>query len=184
MKLSLNALAVLTLLVASLGAAAQTESSHPTNVPDSMNYMWKMVEKDFTSLAEAMPEDKWNFRPTQGAFSEARTFAEQVKHVACGNEAWAKKLRGEKSPEHCDTGGPNPAKTKAEILSYLHQSFVMMDEGIAATKLENLMLPLKGPYAGDNRFEVLTSALWHISDHYGQLVIYARMNNVVPPASR
>ena len=130
-----------------------------------------MVEKDFTSLAEAMPEDKWSFKPTQGAFKDARTFAEQVKHVACGNEAWAKKLRGEKPPERCDLGGPNPAKTKAEILAYLHESFVMMDAGIAATNMENLLSEMKGPYAGDNRFEVMTSALWHISDHYGQLVL-------------
>ncbi|MGA8617673.1 MAG: hypothetical protein WB660_04025 [Candidatus Sulfotelmatobacter sp.] len=46
------------------------------------------------------------------------------------------------------------------------------------------MAPVKGPYAGDNRLEVLNSALWHISDHYGQLVEYLRMNGIVPPASR
>jgi hypothetical protein len=45
--------------------------------------MWKMVESDFASVAEAMPEEKWNFKPTQGAFTDVRTFAEQVKHVAC-----------------------------------------------------------------------------------------------------
>jgi hypothetical protein len=43
---------------------------------------------------------------------------------------------------------------------------------------------MKGPYAGDNRLEVLNPALWHISDHYGQLVEYVRMNGIVPPASR
>jgi len=135
-------------------------------------------------LAEAMPEEKWSFKPTQGAFTDVRTFAEQVKHVACANEAWAKKLRGETPPDHCDTGGPNPAKTKTEILAYLHESFGMMDGEIAKSKLDNLMAPIKGPYAGDNRLEVLNSALWHISDHYGQLVEYLRMNGIVPPASR
>ena len=153
-------------------------------VPDSMNYMWKMVEKEFTDLADAMPEEKWSFKPTQGAFSDARTFAEQVKHVACGNEAWAKKLAGEKTPEHCDVGGPNPAKTKAEIMAYLRETFGMMDRQIAATSMENLLSAVKRPYAGDNRLEALTAALWHVSDHYGQLVEYARMNGVVPPASR
>jgi hypothetical protein len=47
-----------------------------------MNFMWKMVERDFTGLAEAVPEDNWRFKPTEGAFTDARTFAEQVKHVA------------------------------------------------------------------------------------------------------
>lgn len=166
-----------------LNSASAQQSSAKT-VSESMNYMWKMVEKEFTSLADAMPDDKWSFKPTQGAFTEARTFAEQVKHVACGNEAWAKKLRGEKPPERCDLGGPNPAKSKAEIMSYLRDSFAMIDGEIEKTSAENLLSAVKGPYAGDNRFEVLTSALWHASDHYGQLVEYARMNGVVPPASR
>ena len=184
MKTTLRALLIVVLLLSSLRVIAQQQPSPPQTIPDSINYMWKMVESDFTSLAEAMPEDKWSFKPTQGAFTDVRTFAEQVKHVACANEAWAKKLRGEKPPEHCDTGGPNPAKTKTEILAYLRESFVMLDGEIAKTRLDNLMASMQGPYAGDNRLEVLNSALWHISDHYGQLVEYVRMNGIVPPASR
>lgn len=184
MKTSLSALITIAILLSSIQATAQQKPSTPKTIPDSINYMWKMVETDFTSLAEAMPEEKWGFKPTQGAFTDVRTFGEQVKHVACANEAWARKLRGEKPPDRCDTGGPNPAKTKAEILAYLHETFVMMDGEIAKTKLDNLMAPVAGPYAGDNRLEVLNSALWHISDHYGQLVEYLRMNGVVPPASR
>ncbi len=171
-------------LLGSLPAVTLQKPSAPKTIPDSINYMWKMVESDFTSLAEAMPEEKWSFKPTQGMFNDVRTFGEQVKHVACANEAWAKKLRGEKPPDHCDTGGPNPAKTKTEILAYLRETFAMMDAEIAKTKLDNLLAPVKGFYAGDNRLEVLNSALWHISDHYGQLVIYLRMNGIVPPASR
>ena len=182
MKTALHALISIVLLLSSLRVIAQQQPSPSKTVPDSINYMWKMVEGDFTSLAEAMPER--SFKPTQGAFAEVRTFAEQVKHVACANEAWAKKLRGEKPPDHCDTGGPSPARTKTEILAYLHESFVMMDGEIAKSKLDNLMAPMKGPYAGDNRLEVLNSALWHISDHYGQLVEFVRMNGIVPPASR
>jgi DinB superfamily len=184
MKTALRALISIVLLLSSLRVIAQQQPSPPKTIADSINYMWKMVEGDFTSLAEAMPEEKWSFKPPQGAFSGTRTFAEQVKHVACGNEAWASKLRGEKPPEHCDTGGPNPAKTKTESLAYLCESFVMMDSEIAKIKLDNLMAPMEGPYLGHNRLEVLNSALWHISDHYGQLVEYVRMNGIVPPASR
>jgi len=43
---------------------------------------------------------------------------------------------------------------------------------------------VKGPYASDDRLSTLTVAVWHISDHYGQLVEYLRMNSIVPPASR
>jgi uncharacterized damage-inducible protein DinB len=184
MKTTFSVLVAISLLLVALPAVAQQQPSPAKTIPDSINYMWKIVESDFTSLAEAMPEEKWSFKPTQGAFTDVRTFGEQVKHVACANEAWAKKLRGEKPPDHCDTGGPNPAKTKTEILAYLHQTFVMMDGEIAKTRLDNLTAPVQGFYAGDNRLEVLNSALWHISDHYGQLVVYVRMNGIVPPASR
>jgi hypothetical protein len=67
---------------------------------------------------------------------------------------------------------------------YLRKSFAMMDEGIQATNAANAMQQLKGGYAGGNRIEVITAALWHASDHYGQLVVYLRMNDIVPPASR
>ena len=184
MNALLRVLITIVLLLVVLQAIAQQQSSPAKTIPDSINYMWKMVESDFTSLAEAMPEEKWSFKPTQGAFTDVRTFGEQVKHVACANEAWAKKLRDEKPPDHCETGGPNPAKTKTEILAYLHETFVMMDGEITKTRLDNLMAPVKGFYAGDNRLEVLNSALWHISDHYGQLLEYLRMNGIVPPASR
>ena len=100
MKTSRRALVAFVLLLSSPSAIGQQKSSAPKTLPDSINYMWKMVQSDFTSLAEAMPEEKWSFRPTQGAFTDVRTFGEQVKHVACANEAWSKKLRGEKPPDH------------------------------------------------------------------------------------
>lgn len=167
-----------------MGALAEQPPSQAKTIPDSINLIWKSVERDFTSLAEAMPEDKWGFKPTQGAFTNVRTFAEQVKHVACANEAWAKQIRGEKPPARCDLGGPNPAKTKTEVLAYLQDSFRMMDETIASTDASNLLRPVSGPYWGNDRLAGLTAALWHISDHYGQLVEYLRMNGIVPPASR
>jgi hypothetical protein len=170
------------LLVSS--ASGQEREPQPKTIPESINFIWKDIARDFTSLAEAMPEDKWSFKPTQGEFRGARTFAEQVKHVACSNEAWAKKIAGEKTPERCDLGGPNPARSKSEILAYLHQSFAMIDKVIAETNPENLLHPNGGPYWGPNRLAALTATVWHISDHYGQLVEYVRMNGIVPPASR
>jgi hypothetical protein len=164
--------------------AAQKAPSPAKTVPDSVNEVWSYMEQSFVALADAMPEEKWSFKPTQGDFKDARTFAEQVKHVACANEAWARKLGGEKPPERCDLGGPNPARTKAEIMDYLKGSFHMLDEALDATNADNMLQPAKGPYGGDNRLAVIEFALWHASDHYGQLVVYLRMNGIIPPASR
>ena len=174
---------VLILAVVTVGVAQQASAPLKT-VPDSINEIWTGVELSFIALADAMPADKWDFKPSEGAFKDVRSFGEQVKHVACANEAWAKKLRGEKPPARCDLGGPNPAKTKAELMAYLKESFQMMDAGIAATNSANMLEPVHGPYGGDNRLAVLEFALWHATDHYGQLVEYLRMNGIVPPASR
>src|SRR5216684_7240662 len=185
MKKLMCALVFCALLPAlSIASVGQQRSAPPKNIPDSINFIWKIIERDFTSLAEAMPEDKWSFKPTQGEFKDVRTFGEQVKHVACANEAWAKQIAGEKPPSRCDIGGPNPAKTKAEILAYLRDSFTIIDRVIADTSAENLLHANVGPYWGPNRLSALTATVWHISDHYGQLVEYLRMNNIVPPASR
>jgi hypothetical protein len=72
-------------VLVALQAIAQQQPSPARTIPDSINYMWKMVESDFASLAEAMPEEKWSFKPTRGAFTDVHTFGEQVKHVACAN---------------------------------------------------------------------------------------------------
>jgi len=173
------------LLATAVPGIAQQRPPELKTIPDSINFIWKDIEHDFTALAEAMPEDKWNFKPTQGDFSKARTFGEQVKHIACGNEAWAKQIAGEKPlPARCDIGGPNPAKTKAEVLAYLRDSFALIDKAIAETNAENLLQPNSGRYWGSNRLSALTATVWHISDHYGQLVVYLRLNGIVPPASR
>ncbi|HXY49212.1 MAG TPA: DinB family protein [Terriglobales bacterium] len=125
-------------------AIAQEHPLPSKTIPDSLNLIWKSLEQDFTALAEAMPEKQWSFRPTQGAFANVRTF-EQVKHVAYANKAWAKQIMGEKPPERCDLGGPNSAKTKAEILAYLRDSFRRMDEAIVSTNANNLLQPVGGP---------------------------------------
>jgi len=184
MRNRLAALLTGVLLASPATAFAQQRQPQLKTIPVSINFIWKDIEKDFTALAEAMPEDRWSFKPTQGAFKNVRAFGEQVKHVACANEAWAKQMGAEKPPTRCDLGGPNPAKTKAEILSYLHDSFSMIDKVIADTNAENLLHPNAGPYWGLNRLSALTAPVWHISDHYGQLVEYLRMNGIVPPASR
>jgi len=172
------------LLASAVVGTAQQRPPELKTIADSINFIWKDVEHDFLALAEAMPEDKWNFKPAQGEFSKTRSFGEQVKHVACGNEAWAKQIAGEKPPARCDTGGPNPAESKAEVMAYLRASFAMLDKAIAATGSENLLQPNSGRYWGPNRLSALTATIWHLSDHYGQLVVYLRMNGIVPPASR
>jgi hypothetical protein len=151
-------------------------------------------EYEFRSAAEAMPEAKWSYRPAQGLFknekpefgpAEVRTFAKQVKHVACSNFAFAAELDGTKPPAACDKGGPSPAKTRVELLTYLRDSFTALKKSMAAITSKNMYDPIEGPYAAPNtRLGLGVVSVWHVADHYGQLVIYLRENGIVPPASR
>ena len=78
-------------------------------------------EYELRSAAEAMPEEKYGYRPAEGKFknekpefgpAEVRTFAEQVKHVACSNFGFAAEFDGQKTPEACDKGGPAPRRPR------------------------------------------------------------------------
>ncbi|HKV25235.1 MAG TPA: DinB family protein [Candidatus Acidoferrum sp.] len=155
---------------------------------------FKNQEYEMRSAAEAMPENKYSYRPAPGMFknqkpefgpAEVRTFAEQIKHVACSNFAFSAEFDGKTPPARCDLGGPSPAKTKAELLAYLRDSFAALEKSLAATNEKNMFDPIEGPYAGPTtRLNLATVAVWHVADHYGQLVIYLRENSIVPPASR
>ena len=176
------ALAVITLLVAPGPAGAQ-EPFHP--MAATVAQWLTMIERSFVSLADAMPEEKYGFKPTGGAFEDARTFGEQVKHVACGNFAFFNEIEKKTPPEHCETGGPNPARTKAEMVDYLRESFAYAGGVLKTMTAANALEPAGGPYGGQStRLGLTTLAVWHASDHYGQLVIYLRLNGIVPPASR
>jgi hypothetical protein len=155
---------------------------------------FEFQEYEVRSAAEAMPEDKWDFRPSPGMFknekpefgpAEVRTFREQVKHVACANFAFAAELDGAKPPEGCDKEGPSPAHTRAELLTYLRDSFATLNKSLNAITVKNMFDPMHGPYATPNtRLGLAGICVWHNADHYGQMVIYLRLNGIVPPGSR
>lgn len=152
-------------------------------------------EYEFRAAAEAMPEEKYSFRPvvptaannapTSIGPTQLRSFADQVKHVACANFAFAAELDGKTPPAGCESGGPDPAKTRAELLNYLRNSFAAMNASLNAITSKNMYDPIEGRYAGPNtRLGLAGTAIWHVADHYGQVVMYLRLNGIVPPASR
>jgi uncharacterized damage-inducible protein DinB len=145
------------------------------------------TEHEFTSAAEAMPEDKFDFAPTNGEFKGVRTFGEQIKHVAAVNYMFGAAILSEKVPVDVgDESGPASVKTKAEILSYLKDSFTYVHKAIETVNEKNLVDPLKSPFGEGSvtRLGLATSVAAHGFDHYGQMVEYLRMTGIVPPASR
>ena len=155
------------------------------SVTSSIGPTFRLVARQFQSLAEAMPAGKYPFKPTAGAFDNARTFAEQVKHVACANYGFFNEIEGKEPPANCAQGGPSSAKSKEELVKYLRESFDYANRILVTVDARNMLDKVNGPYGAPNtKLGVMTVAIWHASDHYGQLVEYARMCGVVPPASR
>ena len=92
----------------------------PSPIAESVSGTLQFAEGNSLGLAEAMPEDKY---PSVGKFDRVRSFEEQVKHVACAQFAFFNEFEGKKRPEDCEKGGHDPAKTKAELINYLNDSF-------------------------------------------------------------
>jgi hypothetical protein len=87
-----------------------------------------------------------------------------------------------------DEVGPETVRTKAEILAYLKGSFAHLDRAIEAIGQTNMSAnpsPISPLKEGEvTRSALVIESLMHAADHYGQIVEYLRMNEVVPPASR
>jgi uncharacterized damage-inducible protein DinB len=174
----------LLLLLVPASQAAQKDDA-PKNIAESVGGALQWTEGQFLGVAEAMPESKYDFVPSAGEFKGVRSFAEQVKHVACSNFAFFNEIEGKTPPEHCEKGGPAPAKTKAELMKYLRDSFDYGDHVLARITAQNALERVEGPYAGPNtRLGIAVAAVWHIADHYGQIAEYLRMVGMVPPSTQ
>jgi uncharacterized damage-inducible protein DinB len=171
------------------GAAGtpQPQQSAPT-VAATVDREINAIEKLVVDVAEAMPEDKFNFSPENvnipgSDYKGVRTFAVQVKHVAASNYFIWSPLTGEKLPESLKDGnGPESLKTKAEIIKFLKDSFALGHRAANTLTTENMLQPPER--SKSTRLHLATFGVAHAYDHYGQMVEYLRMNGIVPPASR
>jgi len=175
----------------SLTGAAGAQAGKPKEVHRSVTEVLDRtvlnLEHEFVPAAEAMPEDKFGFAPTNGEFKGVRTFAEQIKHVAAVNYELGAALLEQKSPVDIgDESGPASISSKADILKFLKESFEYVHKAIATINEKNLVETVKSPFGESavTRLSLATTVAWHGFDHYGQMVEYLRMNGIVPPASR
>jgi uncharacterized damage-inducible protein DinB len=68
---------------------------------------------------------------------------------------------------------------------YLRDSFAAIRKSLGALNSKNMFDPMKGPTPAQTRAWAWPPwVVWHAADHYGQMVLYLRLNGIVPPASR
>jgi len=188
MKKSISLLTGALLMSAAVATAQATKpkEEHRT-VTQVLDRTVSNLEREFVPAAEAMPEEKFGFAPTNGEFKGVRTFAEQIKHVAAVNYILGAAILQEKPPADVgDEAGPATVTTKADVLKYLKDSFAYVHKAVATINEKNLVESLKSPFGEGSvtRLGLAAGVGSHGFDHYGQMVEYLRMNGIVPPASR
>ena len=179
--------------VMALGAKAQMLPPTPTPSPTPtvsliLDMDVRMAQGDVMRLAEAMPPEKYDFAPTQGEFKGVRTFSQQISHIAATNYMVASAALGEENPfpPGADENGPPSIKGKTAVVKFLSDSFAYAHKAAATLTEANATEMMPSPFGGGKmpRLAILTTVTWHTFDHYGQMVVYARMNGIVPPASQ
>src|SRR5580700_11006166 len=187
-KKKFSRLAVCVLALAAMGAAQDKMSNDARRtVTEVLDHTVLNLEHEFVPAAEAMPEDKFGFAPTNGEFKGVRTFGQQIKHVAAVNYELGAALLEQKPPVDIgDEEGPASVTSKADILKFLKESFEYVHKAIATINEKNVVQTVRSPFGEGSvsRLGLATSVAAHGFDHYGQMVEYLRMNGIVPPASR
>lgn len=167
---------------------AMAADAPAVSIGTMMDKQIKMVEAEVVSLAEAMPAEKYDFAPTDGEFKGARTFSQQMMHIAAVNYTVAAGALGEKNPSEPGVGenGPAGIQGKDAVVKYLKDSYAYAHKAATNLTAKNSMDMLAWPFGNEKtpRLDMVTLVVWHSFDHYGQAVIYARMNGIIPPASR
>src|SRR5437660_11080285 len=134
----------LLLVVCGASAAAQTNHSakHRSN-QQILTFILNFEEQRILDLAEAMPEEEYDFAPPGEGFRGVRTFREQLRHIAADNYMLGSGILGEKVPVELGAGesGNTAATTKPEIISDLKASFAYMRRAAATTDDGNVPIP-------------------------------------------
>lgn len=175
------------LVLASMAWAETKPTEELRTVTQILDRTIANTEEEFVPAAEAMPEDKFGFAPTDGEFKGVRTYAQQIKHVAAVNYELAAAILEQKPPVDINgEAGPASLTSKADIIKYLKDSFAYVHKAIASVNEGNLTGKVRSPFGEGKvtRLGLVCSVSWHAYDHYGQMVEYLRMNGIVPPASR
>jgi uncharacterized damage-inducible protein DinB len=154
------------------------------HIPPAADYgkLLKLIEGEFVSAAEAMPEDKFNFAPPAGAgnFDGVRTFGQQVKHVAGSNYFFFGGTDFTEAATKAKQDEIEKLTTKADIIKALKDSLAQAHKYVGELTPANVSV--KSGFG--TRGTMAAFGMAHMMDHYGQMAVYLRMNNIIPPASQ
>lgn len=179
MQILLRTLLICLLAPAAVAVAQDNKPQTPTD-PNPLTSSNKLVYQIGTKLllfsAEKVPEEYYSFKPTEAV----RSFGQILGHVADSQYYFCSVARGEKDPN------PNIEKTKTskvDLIAALKDAFAYCERsydgltdtsGAQTVKFRGMDVP---------KLTILIVNNGHLSEHYGNLVTYMRLKNIVPPSS-
>jgi uncharacterized damage-inducible protein DinB len=136
---------------------------------------FQRASNEIIDIAEVMPAEKYSYRPTP----EIAAFGDQLVHVAGITQRFIDTAKGTKTDAH------HGAMAKPEVIALLKKTFQTAQDMISPLTDAQLAEPMKFPF-GDRTVTRATfwqGPLFQIRNHHGQLVVYLRMNGIVPPTT-
>jgi uncharacterized damage-inducible protein DinB len=162
--------------------AKQPEALKPVPSPSQAALeSWNEIGRKLIAMAEDLPEDKYSYKP----HPDSRTFVAQLLHVSASMYYFTDIVQG-KQPRYGDDPKPDQLKTKAQVVAFVKKS---VQEGADLIKAKGdagmaAVIQYPGTNSQHRVSEIAYDTIEHSGEHYGQLVVYYRINGMVPPESR
>ena len=161
---------LLSILVSSLASSTFCQSSYLTDFKQK----WQNAKTYTLQVAEAMPEEFYDYRPTDDQMS----FRDQLLHIQ-GNMMWlSTSYLGIKKPEKSMSAG---ADSKEQVLKVLNEGFTLAEAAINQLTAENLDETVQFFAGPMHKRQILTLMNDHLTHHRGQLIVYLRLKGIKPP---
>ncbi len=158
---------------------AATLFAQPEGIWQGYDGEWLHVSHQLVSLAEAIPPDKYGWRPAPGV----RSTSEVYMHIALAN-FFLLSATGVKMPADISEGMEKKVVTKPEVIALLKRSLEAVKTARASLKPGDLEREVQIEGRNANVDGIYLRIIIHDNEHMGQLVAYARINGLAPPWSR
>ena len=176
MKTLTYACVAIALIIAAAGPPLLSAQTPAPSLAKEIAGGFQRASTEILDVAEVMPADKYGFKPVP----EMSSFGEQLVHVAGITQRFVDSAKGTKTeaPHHAATAKP-------EIIELLKKTFQNAHDMMTPLTDAQMLEPVKFPF-GDR---IVTKAtfwqgpLYQIRNHHGQLVVYLRLNGIVPPTT-
>jgi len=160
-------------------AAAQPAMAAKNPVTDALRSQEQRYARILVAAAEAMPAEKYNYRPTPAQMSFAQV---QIHLINEGNDLLCGKVAGMAPPTR---SGVDTTAGKDALVARLRESFQFCESAFAKLDDSNLSAPIQ--LFGPNPFTLASAMMITVgdwADHYSQEANYLRLNGVLPPTAR